>query len=254
MLDDVSCASARLCLLAGSAGTTRKTAHGLSYLSHASAFRWTGSALRQPKVPAPAGARASELAAVSCPTTTSCLAVGNYTGPAGRSLPYAALWDGGTWRLRLAPDIRGKASTVFQGVSCAAAARCVVVGDAVTPGSAAFAERYAAGTWTVPRLAAGAGSALYSVSCPAATRCVAAGQRGTRPRIEAWNGTRWAAQSVPLTVAPLTTDSLLHVSCVTATSCTAVGYRHDPKARFSFHTLAVGFNGTKRTIQKTLSS
>ncbi len=81
--------------------------------------------------------------------------------------------------------------------------------------------------------------------------CVAAGQQGARSLIERWNGTRWSAQTVPATVKPLTTDLLFHVSCVTPAICTAVGYRHNPAARFSFHTLALGWNGSSWTIQKT---
>jgi len=254
VLDDVSCASSSRCMLVGAAGTTRTTAHGLLYLSHATAYRWTG-ALRQLAVPAPAHARASELAGVSCPTATTCMAVGNYTSAAGRDLPYSALWTSGIWHVRATPTIPGKADTVFQAVSCAAAASCVAVGDAVSPGFTAFAERYASGRWTVQPIAAEPESAFFSVSCPAISRCVAAGEHGTGPRslIEAWNGTRWAVQPVPAIAAPLTANALLHVSCVTPAICTAVGYRHNPATRFSYHTLALGWNGSKWTIQKTIN-
>jgi hypothetical protein len=251
VLDDVSCASPTFCILVGSAGTTRRTAHGLRYLSHASAYRWNGSALRRLAGPAPAHARAAELSGVSCPSATSCMAVGIYTSAAGRSLPYSALWASSKWRVLAARTIRGKASTVFQAVSCAAAANCVAVGDAVKPGATALAERYASGRWTVLRLAAERRSAFYSVSCPATSRCVAGGLHGTRSLIEAWNGTSWAAQALPVTAAPLATDALLHVSCVTPAICTAVGYRHNPAVRYSYRTLALGWNGSSWTIQKT---
>ncbi len=252
VLDDVSCASPTFCLVVGSAGTTVRTAHGLRYLSHATAYRWNGS-LHPLTVPAPAHSRATELAGVSCASTTSCMAVGNYTNAAGRSLPYSALWTSGTWHVRAARTIGGKATTLFQAVSCAAPAACVAVGDAVKPGVTAFAERFAGGAWTVMRIAAERTSAFYSVSCPAATFCVAAGRHGTRSLIEAWNGTTWAANAVPATPAPLTTDALFHVSCVTTSACTAVGYRHNPAVRFSFRTLAVGWNGSSWSIQKTIN-
>jgi hypothetical protein len=199
VLGDVSCASATFCLLVGDAGTTRRTAHGLRYLSHASAFRWNGRSLRRLTAPAPARARAAELS----------------------------------------------------GVSCASATSCVAVGVADRPGTAAFAERYAAGRWSVLRIVPRRRSAFYRVSCPAAATCVAAGQQGTRSLIERWNGSRWLVQAVPATARPLTTDALFHVSCVTAAVCTAVGYRHNPRARYSYHTLALGWNGTAWTVQKT---
>jgi len=252
-LGDVSCARSTSCMLVGAAGTVRRTPRGLVYTSHATAYRWNGTALRQLAVPAPAHARASELAGVSCPTVTTCMAVGNYTNAAGRSLPYSALRTSGTWHVQAAPTVRGKVSTNFQAVSCPTAAGCVAVGDADRPGFTAFAERYAGGRWTLQRIAAEPLSAFFSVSCPAASHCVAAGEHGARSLIEAWNGIRWTVQAVPGTAAPLTTNALLHVSCVTPAICTAVGYRHNPAVRFSFRTLALGWNGSRWTIQTTIN-
>lgn len=249
LLDDVSCASVTFCLLVGSDGTTRKAAHSLRYISHANAYRWDGKAVHRLVVPAPAHATQSELAAVSCPTTTSCLAVGNYTTASGRSLPYSALWTSGSWHVTAARTIGGKAATLFQGVSCAAAADCVAVGDAVKPGVTAFAERYTGGTWTAQHVGFEPKSALFSVSCPAATSCVAVGQHGSRSLIEAWNGARWTVRAIAVTAGPFTTDVLEHVSCVSPSICSAVGFRHNPKGRFAYHTLAAYWNGSAWAIR-----
>ncbi len=119
------------------------------------------------------------------------------------------------------------------------------------PGFNAFAERYARGTWTVQHVAAEPQSALYSVSWPGPASCVAVGGHGSRALIEAWNGARWTTQSVPATAAPLTTDVLLHVSCMTRPICAAVGYRHDPKSRYSYRTLAAYWGGSSWTITKS---
>jgi hypothetical protein len=181
------------------------------------------------------------------------MAVGNYTNAAGRSLPYSALWTSGKWRIQPARTIRGKAHTLFQAVSCPAATTCTAVGDATGPGSSAFAERYTSGRWITQRTAAVRQAAFIGVSCPTTTYCVAAGGRGSRALIEAWNGSGWAVQTVPATTAPFTTDGLAHVSCVTPALCTAVGFRHNPKVRFSFRTLALGWNGTSWAIQKTFN-
>ena len=251
-LAEVSCVTTTFCMLVGSAGTTRKTAHGLRYLSHATAYRWTGSAHRL-KVPAPAHARFTELASVSCATETSCLAVGNYVNARGRSRPYSALWTSGVWHVHAAKIVAGKTTTTFEGVSCAAPASCVAVGEAVKPGRRAFAEQFSAGGWTMMRIPAVPKSALFSVSCPATTFCAAVGHRGTRPLAEVFSGSKWATKAVPATSAPFTSGALFHVSCVTATICTAVGYRHNPNVRFSFRTLAVGWNGSAWKIQKTIN-
>lgn len=253
VLDDVSCAAATSCLLVGSAGTTKRTSKGLVHVSHATAYRWNGHSLLRLSGPAPAHAKDAELGGVSCASATSCMAVGDYTSPRGRLIPYSALLTGRTWRVQLAKTV-GRANTLFQGVSCAAAARCVAVGDADSARSAtAFAERYAGGRWKVLRVVGERQSAFIGVSCPTVSYCVAAGQHGTRALIEAWNGVRWAVKSVPRTPAPLTTNGLLHVSCVSRTICTAVGFRHNPRSRFSFRTLALGWNGSKWTIQKTIN-
>lgn len=253
VLDDVSCATATSCLLVGTAGTTKRTSKGLVHVSHATAYRWNGHSLLRLSGPAPAHAKDAELGGVSCASATSCMAVGDYTSASGRLIPYSALLTGGTWRVQLAKAV-GRASTIFQGVSCAAAAKCVAVGDSVSGRStAAFAERYASGRWKLQRIVGERRSAFIGVSCPSVTYCVAAGQHGTRALIEAWNGVRWAVQSAPGTPAPLTTDGLLHVSCVSQTICTAVGFRHNPRSRFSFRTLALGWNGLKWTIQKTIN-
>lgn len=251
VLDDVSCASATFCMTVGEAGTTRRTSHGLRYIGHATADRFDGSALHPLKVPAPARARTSELAGVSCPTTTSCMAVGNYTNSAGRLRPYSALWSSGTWTIRSAKAIHGKAETLFQDVSCFAAGSCVAVGDAVKPGSAAFAEQFAGSAWTAMPVSAGSRTGFNSVSCPTASYCVAVGGRGSKSLIQAWDGSDWAAQPAPVTKAPFTTDDLLHVSCVSPTLCTAVGYRHNPAVRYSYHTLALAWSGSAWVIQST---
>ena len=252
-LNDVSCATATFCMLVGADGKASKTSHGLRYSTHASAYRWNGSTRHLLTVPAPAHARATQLSGVSCPTTNSCMAVGVYTGPAGKTRPYSVLWTGSAWHIRTAKTISGKATTVPEAVSCSAAASCIAVGEAVKPGSTAFAERFAGGKWTVQRIAAERKSAFFSVSCPDTSHCVAAGARGTRSLIEAWNGARWAAQAVPQTGAPRSADGLDHVSCITAAICTAVGYQHNPQVRDSYRTLALGWNGTRWAIQKTFN-
>jgi len=261
VLSDVSCVSATFCMLVGVAGPRKPPAP-----SHATAYRWTGSALHALKVPAPAHAREPELISVSCPTAMSCMAVGQYLSRAGRFLPYSALWTSGSWHVRTARAIRGKQGTTFEAVSCAAAGACIAVGlacprvatclneaNTAALGATAFAERYAHGRWTLLRIAAERRSAFFGVSCPATSSCVAAGEHGTRSLIEAWNGRSWHVQAVPRTAAPLTTDVLFHVSCVTPAICTAVGSRHNPSVRFSFRTLAVGWNGSSWSIQQTIN-
>jgi hypothetical protein len=102
VLGEVSCPTSSFCLLVGAAGTARKTRKGIVYTSHAMAYRWGGSRVHPVSLPVPPHARSSELAGVSCPTTTNCLVVGNFVDSAGRSLPYSVLWTPAASRLHLA--------------------------------------------------------------------------------------------------------------------------------------------------------
>jgi hypothetical protein len=43
------------------------------------------------------------------------------------------------------------------------------------------------------------------------------------------------------------------VSCISPARCVAVGYRHDPAVRYSFRTLALGWNGKTWTFEKTIN-
>jgi hypothetical protein len=179
------------------------------------------------------------------------MAVGNYTSPAGRSLPFSAHWINGTWHLAKAPVIAGEAATYFQAVSCSAATACIAVGNAATPGTTAFAEQYASGKWAIMPTVPKTGSGFWSVSCPALNYCAAAGTHGRKSLLEAWNGTAWATQTVPATPAPFTSNTTFHVSCINSTLCYAVGYQHNPANRHSYKTLALQWNGTTWTVMNT---
>ncbi len=254
-LQDVSCASTTFCMSVGLAGTSRKIGRRIVYASHATAYTWTGgSALTRLTVPAPAHSRASELAGVSCPTTTQCMTVGNYTNASGKSLTYSALWSGGSWTLQSALNSRGQASTDFQDISCPTTTQCMAVGDSTGPGSHGFAEEWTGGTWQASATPAENGAALTGVSCPTSAVCVASGVHGNAGLIEAWNGTSWSVQPSPGTKAPWSGDVLLHVSCVTPAECAAVGYRFSPavrRAKRTYRTLAEVWDGTTWQVNAT---
>src|SRR5262249_30003862 len=115
---DVSCRTDTFCMLTGQAGTTRQAGGRTVFVSHAAAYTWDGSKLTRLTVPTPKGGHDAELAGVSCPTTTSCLAVGNYTRADGRSQAYSAHWSGGTWTVQNARNLQREGLTLFEGVSC----------------------------------------------------------------------------------------------------------------------------------------
>lgn len=140
----------------------------------------------------------------------------------------------------------GLATTIrpglFEGVSCARAAACTAVGE--TPAEASLVERWNGLAWagqTTPT-----GGPLVAVSCPSKTACTALGMTAGAL---AWNGTRWARQSVPI---PQANGSRLSaVSCTAATACTAVGWYDTPAVgwydtRMSWRSFCGWAGGTAR--------
>lgn len=252
-LDDVACPTTRFCLAIGFAGTHRHFQD--------TAYTWkNGSTWRQIRVPRPSHARNSELGGLACFSSRNCMAVGNYRSASGRYLPFAVRWHDGRWKLLTTPNVRRQRFTVFQGISCPTATRCVAVGDTVdnTRGGFfhAFAEVWSGGKWHVSTLRR-APSVFFGASCPAFNRCFAsgytfpAGATFAHPLIEAWNGRSWTTQHPVQTPAPHSGDVLMHVSCVTRSDCEAVGYSFNPHASNSDRTLAEMWNGHRWAVQTT---
>jgi hypothetical protein len=164
---------------------------------------------------------------VSCPTPSSCVAVGSYVdAPEGRTLPLVERRHGSSWSVENVPLPRGAS---LNGVSCTSPSACVAVGSWA---GAPLVARWDGSSWSleaVPLPPQGIESALNSVSCSSDTDCIAVGTYTgfgrTRPPgifAEHWNGAGWTVRSIP---SP-TTDgdaSLDDISCASATACTAVG-------------------------------
>jgi len=223
------------------------------------AYTWTnGTTWRRIPVPFPRGARNSELGGLACSDATHCMAVGNYTSATGRFLPFAARWHNGVWNLLHVPAVRGQRQTVFQGISCPVATKCVAVGNTVdnTRGRFyhAFAEIWSAGKWHVSTLRK-APSFFIGASCPTASRCFASGSTFPSARgyahqlIETWNGSTWTTQR-PAQTAGLG-GSLSHLSCVSAILCETVGFAFTPSQANSDEAISEVWNGVHWTGQVT---
>jgi hypothetical protein len=187
----------------------------------------------------PAAAFSSNLASVSCPDGSWCMAVGSWSasqqGP-GRTL--AEVWNGASWRILAVPDPAGSAASSLTSVSCTSATRCMAVGEY---GTATFAEAWNGASWQILTTPALASSSLTSVSCTSAG-CMAVGGYGTRALTEAWNGTSWRALTTP-SPAGTASSSLTSVSCTSA-GCMAVGNSTGIEAVKGSGPYAEAWNGT----------
>jgi hypothetical protein len=175
----VSCASASECIAIGKKSVI--TGEGPFYHNAVFAERWnstTGWALQA--VPNPGGYEEASLASVSCPTTTSCTAVGQYTESSKPAKTLTERWNGSSWAVQASPNpVEGKAA-VLAGVSCVSASSCLAVGNYLPGGleEKTLAESWNGTEWSVkttPNPTGSAASSLAGVSCSSAIACTAAG-------------------------------------------------------------------------------
>jgi hypothetical protein len=207
--------------LAGTAGAAALTASSLAAPGAASAANWS---IQSPAV-AVAGA-GQALVAVSCASTSACLAVGDdvtlcsYVGLVCSVRPraFAERWDGARWSvLAMVGGAAGSTSTLSD-VSCASGTACIAVGAVRRrAGSLPLAERWNGAHWSVqPVRGAATGSTLLGVSCSFRTACMAVGSQGNQALAARWNGHRWTVRTPP-------GAELDAVSCPSRSSCFATG-------------------------------
>jgi len=149
----------------------------------------------------PIGLLLTQVASISCTSTTFCIAVGN--GFAGGA---AATWNGSGWSTYQF----GTPAPAMVSVSCATSTFCVAVDDAGNTST------YNGTTWSAETSIDNPVNPLVGVSCaPNTTTCVAVDSGGNAVTLN--NGT-WSA---PTQAPP--TGSLVAISCPSATYCVADG-------------------------------
>jgi hypothetical protein len=229
-LDGVSCASSTACTAVGWS-SANNTGLGLNV---GLAERWNGSSWVVQPVPSPAGSHGFVLRAVSCPTVTTCTAVG-YDD---RFLTVAERWNGSTWTVQPTPN-QTPGNNVLLSVSCTSTTACMSVGQSLGgPAEPVFGESWNGTGWTLKQVPLpkdmvnvpvdGVGGA----SCLSNASCVAVGlyypQYGSKPFADGWDGSAWHSQLIPSirsSAGMPEGEFLSALSCGTST-CTAVGTYH----------------------------
>ncbi len=186
--------------------------------------------------------------AVSCRTTTDCVAVGDYVGQGDVLSALAEHWNGHSWSV-LSPAEPGAQVNVLTSVSCPAIGNCVAVGYYDVSGSPqTLAEQWDGSSWRL--LSTSQAGTLQAVSCTATDNCVAVGSDSagsTRSTLsETWNGSSWQVQATPSPGA--TFGELAGISCPSATNCTAVG-AYNTSAGSTYSPLTERWNGSSWTVQ-----
>lgn len=240
-LSGISCATARACLAVGS---QRPSANGSADYDYsplaelARGNRWSDVS------PAPSQTANDYLQAVSCPSASECIAVGQ-----GVAAVLALGWNGQDWTVQLSPA-NAPGMSILEGVSCPTLQRCIAVGYEQRDPSAPFrplVERWNGVGWSImptPGASATQNAVLNAVSCTRQT-CTAVGSVGYRQLVERWSGHGWSIQRAPAG-APLA--ALNGISCVSSDDCIAVGALTGPQA---FHSIAERWNGSRWSLQST---
>ena len=193
LLNDVSCTSGNACTAVG-----------------APTLRWDGF-----KWTAQSGATgAGGFDAVSCPTLTTCIAVGTFEDPVVGPQPVAQGWDGTGWSIQAIPKT---ADSGLDGVSCTSSSACVAVGERA---GRALIERWDGRRWTIQAVPRSANEGLDAVSCRSRRACIAVGGGiSGRALIVRWTGNHWTTQRFP----GGTNSYLSGISCTPGRASLAVG-------------------------------
>jgi hypothetical protein len=243
VLSAVSCSDATTCTAVG------HSVDGNTGILHPLAERWNGSDWTIQATNDLRGS-SSALSGVSCPSATSCMAVGSFENASLVRVPLAERWDGTAWSLVATPRVPG--TSELTGVACSSPTACIAVGRSKNK---TLAERWNGTAWSVlttPNPPNATASVLAGVSCTAPTACTAVGKStnasGTTTLAERWNGSAWSIESTP-NPAGARVSALAGVSCMAATACTAVGSSTGVSG--TMVTLAERWDGSTWSLQPT---
>jgi hypothetical protein len=183
---------------------------------------WTGQTL-------PGTASGQEIGAISCPTTSFCMAVVNHSDTGTVS---AEEWNGSSWTAVTMANPSDPSPTAdaydLSGVSCTSAKFCMAVGGVEGDIELhTLAEVWDGTSWKVTSApAAGAEPYLSSVSCLTADDCVTAGSYivsggsdASAALAEQWNGASWKR----ILHSSTHNTGLNSISCPSARLCFAGG-------------------------------
>ena len=221
-LTAVSCLSSTWCTAVGYSEDGSNNRHALIET-------WNGTAWSVVTTTPPGGEKTSQLNALSCTTSSWCMAVGGYTNASSDFVSLAEVFNGTTWSVVPSPNPGPGTSGEFNGVSCAGGGFCAAVGQWYN--GSVFQAQLA--TWngtswtnvTAPEATPGSQNFFDGVSCTSATSCGIVGSVGTTgatPVAVTWDGSTWSL--VPAPVPPgATATGAVAITCITNWQCVSVG-------------------------------
>lgn len=236
----VSCASKASCVAVGYSVNHSKREVPL-------AEHWNGRVWAIERVAGPSGATESLLQGVSCRSSSSCLAVGQYRNGSGIWVTLVERWEGTGWAIVHSPNPNAPGGSDLLGVSCPSTSSCFAVGDYAINGRsgdrATLVEHWNGRRWVIQpsSKAPHADRRLYGIACDSASPCFAVGINGQSTFVEDWNGAAWVTEPSPDPGEPYPGSALQAVACSSRASCFAAGYYDSYGTQL---TLVEHWNGT----------
>lgn len=235
-LNDVSCASTSVCVAAGWYPDSSFHSQGLLVTG-------SGTSWKAAESPLPGGASSNpgtDLASVTCPSTSKCVVAGHYNDSSDDFQGVLVTGLGASWTAFEAPSASSELyGGLLESVACPSTTFCTATGYFDGSGGQQGMLATGSGTsWTaaespLPANAASNPAAeLDSVACPSTSTCVATGDywfsdtnNGQEGMLVAGSGSSWTAAEAPL---PADADSypgasLTSVSCPSTAACAATG-------------------------------
>jgi hypothetical protein len=231
-LEGVSCRADDACV---AVGTTAPDLGDRAGRSEPMALRWDGSTwslIERPALSRPS--QGASFADISCPSATSCIAVGTRYDVSSASRPLVERWNGTRWVPQLTSLPAGATQGHLAGVSCSADAACTAVGAWVDAAGQVrgLIQRRTGDLWVNQPGPVPAGLdgivVLKDVSCPATSACTAVGHyetggiEATHTLAQRWDGARWTVDPTPHPEGARRAY-LEDVSCPSPATCRAVG-------------------------------
>lgn len=256
-LTGVSCPGTNDCMAVG-----WSEASGQASVDYTLAETWNGSSWAIVPTPSPSDpGGGAELNAVSCTSSSDCMAVGQaeiFQAHGGALIPHplAEMWNGTRWTLVPTPKFVHTGAKL-NGVSCTPGAgggpaRCMAVGSEGGPKHPAqftLAESWNGSSWKfvgTPMPLTPGGTALNAVSCADTAGCMAVGYYGygglgtSVSLAEMWNGKKWRRLVTPT---PDSSATFSGVACPAATDCEAVGTHAESSPTLGAGTFAASWAG-----------
>ena len=196
--------------------------------------------------------------AVSCTSSSACVAVGSLSDTTQVTITLAEQWQGMTWSVQTTanPAVTPGTGVSLNAVSCASPTACMAVGGGLY-GIPSLVEWWNGANWSLESTPSVDGAVLDAVSCVSDTSCTAVGGDtgggSGQPLVEHWDGAGWTVQPTPTFTGfapplPGFVASLTGVSCTSDTACTAVGSFLNPTIP---QALVERWDGTQWSVQSS---